>query len=61
MTDHSTGAEGTIVARVVPSIDHSHSWIVLLVAAAVLVISFTVLWLLLRSKHKKGIAMIFMS
>ena len=49
------------MARVIPSFDHSHSWIVLLVAAAVLVISFTVLWLLLRSKHKKGIAMIFMS
>ena len=44
-TGHSTEAEGTIVARV------GHPWIALLVAAAILI---TVLWLLLKSKHKKG-------
>ena len=39
---------------VIPSFDHYHSWIVLFVAAAILVILFAVLWLLLKSKHKKG-------
>ena len=42
------------MARIVPSFDHNHSWIVLLVVAAILVILFAVLWLLLKSKHKKG-------
>ena len=42
------------MARVVPSFDHRHSWIVLLVVAAVLIVSFAILWLLLKSKHKKG-------
>ena len=54
-TGRSAEAEGTIVARVVPSFDHRHSWLsVFLVAAAVLIVTFAVLWLLLKSKHKKG-------
>ena len=42
------------MARVIPCLDHRHSWIVLLVVAVVLIVSFAVLWLLLKSKHKKG-------
>ena len=41
------------MARVIPSFNQRHSWIVLLVVAAVLIVSFTVLWLLLKSKGTK--------